>query len=225
MKKILHLIGVVLLLSTLLTGCNGFTETQPNILEGTPANTPVEAPEETPIETPAETEEELPYKVDGRFETTSDEMDYYIKLAKYTQIGDVGLKSPFDIRITEFYGEFNGVCVVDLSIPGAIYMDSITYETIDGYVFVYSSSDKHDVYNSNDGLIYTLKKAYENGFLTLDDIKVIYEKHVKANARFYDFNDSGEVVGPTTPQISIGADGYWYINGVNTWVKAGSSTN
>lgn len=212
MRKITYLICLLLLLSLLFTGCNTFAETQPKV------------PEETPINTPAETPAEmLPYEEDGIFVTTSDAMDYEIQNAKFKTIPDgVGVTSPSSIKITDFCGEFNGVCVVDLLIPGAVYMDAITHEIIEGYVFVYSSSDKLDVYNSADGQFYTLETAYENGLLTLDDIKIVYEKYVKANARLYEFNDFGELIGPKYHHICIKADGYWYVDGVNTYVKAGA---
>ena len=57
-RKIVHLIGVVLLLSLLFTGCNAFAETQPKV----PEETPVAPPEETPSESPAD-EPELPSDV------------------------------------------------------------------------------------------------------------------------------------------------------------------
>ena len=216
MKKMTSLICLLLLLSLLLTGCNAFAETQPEAAEETPAN--------TPVETPAETEEELPYKVDGRFETTSDEMDYYVKLAKYTQIGDVGLKSPFDIRITEFYGEFNGSYVVELYVPGQISLDVVNTVKIGEYYFIYEPSDAVEVYNSADGKFYYLKSAYEQGLLTIEDIGVIYEQFVKLNAHMYDFDENGEVIPPKKTVVEI-IDGYFYIDGVYTGIKAGSDTN
>ncbi len=203
-RRIVHLIGVVLLLSLLLTGCNAFAETQPK------------TPEETPAETPAET---LPYEEDGDFVTTSDAMDYEIKCAILNKWPNAKLTLG-DINIQYFYGEFNGAYVIHLGMGGATAID---YDYFDEYVFIYSGAyAKLDVYNSKDGELYSLKKAYNMGLLTIEDIGVIYEQFVKLNAHMYDFDENGEVIPPKKPVVEI-IDGYYYIDGVYTGVKAGSS--
>ena len=208
-RKIVHLIGVVLLLSLLLTGCNGAV------------NQPTE-PDETPAETPAET---LPYEEDGVFVTTSDAMDYEIQCALFNKYPSAH-KSPGDFNISYFFGEINGAYVIHLGgLVGAAVID---YDYFGEYVFIYSGGDAQlHVYNSNDGEFYTLKKAYDAGLLTIEDIGVIYEQFVKLNAHMYDGNNdppSTSTSNKQPPVIEI-IDGYYYIDGVYTGIKAGSDTN
>ena len=206
MKKITCLICLLLLLSLLLTGCNGAV------------NQPTE-PDETPAETPAET---LPYEEDGVFVTTSDAMDYEIQCALFNKYPGAH-KSPGDFNISYFYGEFNGAYVIHLG--GKVGTAAIEYDYFGEYVFIYSGGyAKLDVYNSNDGEFYTLKKAYDMGLLTIEDIGVIYEQFVKLNAHMYDFDENGGVIPPKKPVVEI-IDGYFYIDGVYTGIKAPSATN
>ena len=206
-KGFIYLIGGLLIFSLLLTGCNTFAETQPNV------------PEETPAETPKET---LPYEEDGVFVTTSDAMDYEIQCALFNKYPSA-YKSPGDFNISYFFGEFNGAYVIHLG--GMVGAAVIDYDYFGEYVFIYSGGyAKLDVYNSNDGEFYTLKKAYEQGLLTIEDIGVIYEQFVKLNAHMYDFDENGEVIPPKKPVVEI-IDGYFYVDGVYTGIKAGSLTN
>ncbi len=241
-RRIVHLIGVVLLLSLLLTGCNAFAETQPNNEEKNPVNTPAEAPVETPKET---LEETLPYEEDGDFVTTSDAMDYEIQCALWKKHPDL-YRTPSDVAIPYFYGEFNGMYVFSFGTGG---IDAFRCQRIGEYEFIYSGGGiKRDVYNSNDGEFYTLKEAYDQDFLTIEDVGVIHEKFVKINAHAYEFDENGEVIPNQMPEIIFGSDGYvyvngesigikvgtdlvkgedgyWYINGENTGIKAEASTN
>jgi len=206
MKKFTCLICLLLLLSLLLTGCNGAV------------NQPTE-PDETPAETPKET---LPYEEDGVFVTTSDAMDYEIQNALYKKHPGAH-KSPDEFNISYFYGEFNGAYVIHLG--GKVGTAAIEYDYFGEYVFIYSGGyAKLDVYNSKDGEFYTLKKAYDMGLLTIEDIGVIYEQFVKLNAHMYDFDENGGVIPPKKPVVEI-IDGYFYIDGVYTGIKAPSATN
>ena len=211
MRKITHLICLLLLLSLLLTGCNGAV------------NQPTE-PDETPAETPAET---LPYEEDGVFVTTSDAMDYEIQCALFKKWSYYQTQTPNEICIPYFYGEFNGIYALGFELGGTCAVEG---QCIGEYEFIYSSGGiKHDVYNSKDGEFYTLKEAYDKGFLTIEDIGVIHEKFVKVHAHSYDNEHNKPSTSTSTsnnqpPVIEI-IDGYYYINGVNTWVKAGSATN
>ena len=202
MKKITYLMGILLILSLLLTGCNAYAESQP------------EAAEETPVET-------LPYEEDGVFVTTSDAMDYEIQCALFNKYPSAH-KSPNDLNILYFYGEFNGAYVMYFGLGGTA---AIEYDYFGEYVFIYSGGDKQlHVYDSKDGEFYTLKKAYDAGLLTIEDIGVIYEQFVKLNAHMYDFDENGEVIPPKKPVLEI-IDGYYYIDGVYTGIKAPSATN
>ena len=184
-----------------------------------PAETPPKVPEETPAETPAET---LPYEEDGIFVTTSDAMDYEIQNALYKKHPGAH-KSPGDFNISYFYGEFNGAYVIH--VGGMVGTAAIEYDYFGEYVFIYSGGDaKLHVYNSKDGEFYILKKAYDAGLLTIEDIGVIYEQFVKLNPNMYDFDENGGVIPPKKPVVEI-IDGYFYIDGVYTGIKAPSATN
>ena len=201
MKKITSLICLLLLLSLLLTGCNAFAETQPKVTE------------ETPVET-------LPYEEDGDFVTTSDAMDYEIQCALFSNYPGA------HFNISYFYGEFNGAYVMHLD--GKVGAAAIDYDYFGEYVFIYSGGyAKLDVYNSKDGEFYSLKKAYEQGLLTIEDIGVIYEQFVKLNKRMYDGNHypSSTSTSNNQPPVVEIIDGYYYIDGVYTGIKAGSDTN
>ena len=200
---------MVLFLSLLFTGCDN-------------AVRPTD-PQETPAETPAET---LPYEEDGVFVTTSDAMDHEIQNAMFKTIPstETYIKTPSDITISRFYGAFNGVYVIKLTIPSRVGSMGVEYDYFGEYVFVYSSSlAQLDVYNSNDGEFYSLKKAYDMGLLTIEDIGVIHEKFVKFNEHMYDIDENGEITYPKKPVVEI-IDGYYYINGANTFIKAPAET-
>ena len=206
------------------------------------ASSQVETPAETPAETPSET---LPYEEDGDFVTTSDAMDYEIKCAILKEWSSANL-TPDDVNIPYFYGEFNGVYALGFGLGGICAFEC---QRIGEYEFIYSGGGvKRDVYNSKDGEFYTLKEAYDQGFLTIEDIGVIHEKFVRINAHAYEFDENGKVIPNQMPEIIIdsdgnvyvngentgikldtefveGEDGYWYINGENTGIKAESSTN
>lgn len=162
MKKITYLMGILLILSLLLTGCNDLAETQPNNPEETPINTPVETPEETPIETPAETPAELIPEPLPEFDLS---------------------KLPEDLRSNDVYGEFNGVYVLDIANAKAICSEEV--ERVADYCFIYPDANFLDVYDSSNGKYYELTEAYEKGLLSDENIKSVNELFKKANPLRY----------------------------------------
>ena len=205
-ERITYLIGILLIVCLILAGCNRSTANEFSNPEGTPA--------ETPEETPAES---LPYEDDGIFKTTSDEMDYRIQKAtckKYPSFA----KDVSEVKIVGYYGEYHGVYVVDLYMRNRGYVgsdgmaESFYRERVGEYLFVYSISDTLYVYISADDIVCHMLEAYKQGILTDDDIGEIYKKHFEANRDVY-------AKAKQEPMVEI-IDGYWYINGVNTGVKA-----
>jgi len=211
-ERITYLIGILLIVCLILAGCNRSTANE----FSNPEETPAETPEETPAETPVES---LPYEDDGIFKTTSDEMDYRIQKAtckKYPSFA----KDVSEVKIVGYYGEYHGVYVVDLYMRNRGYVGSdgmakqFFYERVGEYLFVYSISDSLYVYISADDTVCYMLEAYEQGILTDDDIGEIYKKHFEANRDVYESAKQEQ-----EPVVEI-IDGYWYINGVNTGVKA-----
>ena len=205
MKRIIiHLIGVVLLLSLLFAGCNDAVK--PTEPEETPVNTPAETPEETPEETPGGTQAPT-------FDTTlienpmSMETDYDVS------------KFPYEVRCAKFYfGNYNGVFVLDISegtMTGDIYQ-----EEIEGYSFLYWD-DMLNVYNANDGKFYTLSEAYEKELLPLEVIEYMHPLHIMLNPRRYKI--AGYDVPEKCPVGTVREDGYYYLNGECLDIKAGVS--
>ncbi len=158
-KRFICLIGVLLIFSLLLTGCNDLAETQPNTPEETPEETPVETPEETPIETPDETSVD---KVPD--ETPKDEL--------VEEVLPIKVKNAM-----VYFGNYDGVLVLDMAKPNAA--DKVYAENVAGYEFVNSVSDPMDVYSVKYDELYTISRAYELNLLSSNEIKDIHEKYVK----------------------------------------------
>ena len=209
-RRIIHLIGVVLLLSLLFAGCNDAVK--PTEPDETPVNTPAETPEETPGETPAETP-------GGTQAPTLDTTPIENPMTMESE-HDVS-KFPFDVRCAMFYfGNYNGVYVLDISegtMTGDIYQ-----EEIEGYSFLYWD-DMLNVYNANDGKFYTLSEAYESGLLPLEVIRYMHQKHVFIRPRRYHIE--GYPVPDEEPVFTVRSDGFYYFEGECTGIKAGVSDN
>ena len=74
----------------------------------------------------------------------------------------------------QYYGKYeSGAIVALLSVEG--YFDMITYENIEDFTFRYPNQNHIQVFYN--GYFYSLTKAYQNGYLTYDDIAAIYEIH------------------------------------------------
>ena len=208
-ERITYLIGILLIVCLILAGCNRSTANEFSNPEGTPAETP----EETPVES-------LPYEDDGIFKTTSDEMDYRIQKAackKYPSFA----KDVSEVKIVGYYGEYHGVYVVDLYMrnrgydaPDSGVVKPYKSEKIGEYMFIYEVTSLLYVYIPADDAVYYMDEAYEEGILTDDDMGEIYKKHSEANRDVYESAKQEK-----EPVVEI-IDGYWYINGVNTGVKA-----
>ena len=95
--------------------------------------------------------------------------DEYIILSAYEELGH---QNP---HIIKYYGKYeSGAIVALLSAEG--YFDYLTYEYIEDFTFRYPNQNHIQVlYN---GYFYSLPQAYQNGYLTYDDIAAIYEIHI-----------------------------------------------
>lgn len=205
-RRIVHLIGVVLLLSLLLTGCNDAV--QPT---ETPVNTPLETPDETPEETPYETLVETPTETPAE---TPDNTPFNNPLTMESEM-DVS-QFPVGVRTALFYfGNYNGVYVFD--VPDGAVTDDVIEENIGEYHFMYISRDDVEVYNANEKKSYTLSEAYENGLLPIEAIRAVHE--------MYDLMFSFRYRNDGNPNstATVRSDGYYYIDGVCTGIKAGIS--
>ena len=95
--------------------------------------------------------------------------DEYIILSAYEELGH---ENP---HIIKYYGKYeSGAIVALLSLEG--YFDMITYENIEDFTFRYPNQNHIQVFYN--GYFYSLTKAYQNGYLTYDDIAAIYEIHI-----------------------------------------------
>jgi hypothetical protein len=76
-----------------------------------------------------------------------------------------------DVIIEKFYGTFNGCTAVLMDYVYWGHATVITMEIIEDITIYYS--DSNTAYAYKDKQFYKIPKAYENGFLTIDDIKII----------------------------------------------------
>ena len=59
-----------------------------------------------------------------------------------------------------------------------------------------------------------MTEAYEKGLLTVDNLKVVYEKNVRWCPGAYDPDKR-------SPEITLGENGYYYFDGEFSGIKAG----
>ena len=89
------------------------------------------------------------------------------------------------IGVQNYYGEFNsGAIVAYMRCDCCSYVEELWTEYVGGYEINYSNGHRIEVlYN---GEFYTLTEAYENAYLTVDDIADISEKHIEYNPYLYE---------------------------------------
>ena len=80
-----------------------------------------------------------------------------------------------NVRIEYYLGEYSGCDVLYITDDNSMYATVIMKETIAGYTFTYGSSQVPCVYKNGDFTV--LKAAYENGWITKDDVRDLAEKH------------------------------------------------
>ena len=68
------------------------------------------------------------------------------------------------------YGKFNGAYVF-INSGGTSYLDVLSSLTVDGVQFYFPTANQFKVYK--DGEIYDLQEAFDNGFVTHDDLRVL----------------------------------------------------
>ena len=78
------------------------------------------------------------------------------------------------VRIANYYGEYASGAIVAM-IDSANYTEALWAEEIDGVSIHYGNGNR--ILALYDGEFYTLSRAYELGYLTLEDIGDINEKH------------------------------------------------
>lgn len=74
-----------------------------------------------------------------------------------------------------FYGEYRLVYVMFIGYDGEAVGDAITEENIDGITIVYPNTKTMTVFYG--GEFYSLNQAFENGYLTRDNVKDIRDKY------------------------------------------------
>lgn len=74
-----------------------------------------------------------------------------------------------DVYIEKFYGKYGDAYVVLVTDSYDDHFTAVTQETICGLVFSYSNSNSAKVLY--DSKFYTLKEAYTNSILSIDDLK------------------------------------------------------
>lgn len=77
-----------------------------------------------------------------------------------------------DIKISEYYGTYNGAIIMWIDGPFS-YMTAIQKIEVAGYIFSFSSSHQYEIWK--DGEFCGIKKAYEKGWLTVKDIREFAE--------------------------------------------------
>lgn len=81
------------------------------------------------------------------------------------------------VIIYYYYGTYNGCAALLITAVDKIYLDVIIIENIGGVEFVFGSTNT--ILTWKDGHMYSLKDAYDKGFLTVSDLQSInyYRKH------------------------------------------------
>ena len=101
-------------------------------------------------------------------------VNYFILCEAYLRINP----SADFVSVRHYYGEFDSGAIVAI-IDAGISTESLTTpweETVGGETFYYTDSNRIVVLY--EGVFYTLSDAYQNGYLTLDELKDIAEKHL-----------------------------------------------
>jgi len=149
------LLILFLLLSCLLVSC---TEN-----EGTKETTDGKSPDETTQKALTE-EEKLGKLLDS---IAKDYFDYHVENYKFDPELDGGF------YVETYYGTYDGAVPVLMRGTKMAYAQVVTSETVAGYTFTYSDSNKMEVWK--DGEFCSLSEAYDGGILTKEQIGEIRE--------------------------------------------------
>lgn len=91
-----------------------------------------------------------------------------------------------EYTISSYYGKYeSGAVALNIGIWLGVTCPTISTETVAGYTFVFPNLDNIDVYYN--GKIYSLEKAYENGWLTIENIRDIHCQNVMTNIYLIEF--------------------------------------
>ncbi|MCH5148669.1 MAG: hypothetical protein J1G05_04835 [Clostridiales bacterium] len=87
--------------------------------------------------------------------------------------------------VYDSYGEFDGTNVLIISFKNAAVSDALNTEIVDGVDFHFSVLITFDVYRK--GAFYTLQEAFNNKWLTHEDLLTVRSNHKKAHELIYEY--------------------------------------
>jgi len=118
----------------------------------------------------------LPWGEEMETKIKQDYLDFYTK--KHTPDATID-----DVYVLKYYGT-NMICVaVMMTDRYTMYSMAIEWETIDGVIFGYPSSNKIQIWEQ--GKFYCMQEAFDKGFLIHYDLVEIQKTHMAANEHIY----------------------------------------
>lgn len=114
--------------------------------------------------------------------TLGEEIADEIKQAYYDENKLEGYKSPDEVVILEYFGNYGDAYVVDMASL-ALFAAVITTETVDGVDFIYPDTKLLTVYSG--GELYTLTQAFEAKLLNHENLVAVHEKYVEYRPYLY----------------------------------------
>ena len=78
----------------------------------------------------------------------------------------------YDIYINRAFGQYNNSVAVIMSDSLTFDLPCETLETVGEYTFVYPTTNTIKIYHED--YLFSLSEAFENGFITQDNLQVIY---------------------------------------------------
>lgn len=81
----------------------------------------------------------------------------------------------YDVHVLKYYGTYNGAAVIYYTCAGLGYTQAYVTQNIAGYEFSYPDGNTIEVWK--DGNLYSMKRAYEEGILSKNDVAKIADYH------------------------------------------------
>lgn len=88
----------------------------------------------------------------------------------------------------ESYGEFDGTHVLIMSHKDMFVTEAIHHETVDGVDFHFSVLISFDVFRN--GKFYTLQEAFDNGWVSHENLLTVRENHKAKDESIYEYYES-----------------------------------
>ena len=133
---------------------------------------------EPPVEPPETLSDEMRERIKADFLVFFDFLSLENSRKQKHKIGVCCLGTeacyPLQATLSEYFGTFNDKVVLKLNLYGASIAASIEYEIVAGHKIYYSGCMRVLVWN--DGVFRNLTQAYEMGWLTADDIRVVSQR-------------------------------------------------